>query len=187
MFRPPTPMPTRTRSSASITQARSGVNTETPVKTTNSSTHQKKAVRRPMMSALRPHMMAPMTVPRPEQARITPASKPVRFQGFVSSETTKPIRKMSKNSEMFPVTTSAIKLRWCPVRGRWSTCCAAVSPAVGAVIVVLSADDVGCFRQGEELWCDVGQVSVVGQGVFGDLTYITPELLALAKTTDIIR
>src|SRR5450759_5325585 len=173
MLRPPTPMPTRMRSRARITQPRSGVKTETPVKTTNSSTHQKKELRRPILSARRPHMMAPMTVPRPEQARMMPASTPVRFQGFVSKDTTNPMRNMSKNSEMLPMTTREMMLRWWPVRGRWSICCVAVSSAVGAVIIVLSADDVGCFRQGKELWRDVGQVSVMGQGVFGDLQDIT--------------
>ncbi|WEV74135.1 hypothetical protein OZX74_00775 [Bifidobacterium sp. ESL0798] len=51
-----------------------------------------------------------MTVPRPEQARITPASKPVSFQAVVSSETTKPMRNMSKNSETLPRITREMML-----------------------------------------------------------------------------
>ena len=62
-------------------------------------------------------MMEPMTVPSPEQARMIPASQPVRFQGFVSSETTNPIKNMSKNSEMLATITRAIRFFWLPVRG----------------------------------------------------------------------
>ena len=55
-------------------------------------------------------MIAPTTVPRPEQARMTPVSVPVSFQGLVSRETTNPMRNMSKNSEMFPTMASPMRL-----------------------------------------------------------------------------
>ncbi|BAS12038.1 hypothetical protein AHiyo8_03410 [Arthrobacter sp. Hiyo8] len=135
-------MPTATRRMARTHQPRSGVNRDRKVKKVNRTTHQKKALRRPILSARRPHMMAPRTVPSPEQARMTPASRPVRCHGTVNSETTKPMRNMSKNSEMLPRTTSPMRLFWCPVRGRESICCVAVRAGaavpVGAFIAIRS-------------------------------------------------
>ena len=111
MFRPPTPMPTSTRRIASSTQPLSGVSTQARVNTVNSSTHQKKDALRPILSASRPHRMAPSTVPRPDIARMMPASKPcsVQLGSFSRLLTANPIRNMSKNSEMLPTTASEMR------------------------------------------------------------------------------
>ena len=72
--------------------------------------------------------MAPITVPSPEQARMMPVWVPERFQGLVSKETTKPMRNMSKNSEMFKTMTRAMRLLWCQLSGRESICSRALGP-----------------------------------------------------------
>ena len=111
MLRPPTPTPTSTRSRASIIHQPVGVNTEARVKTVKSRTHQKKVRRRPIRSAARPHRTEPSTVPSPEQARMTPVSKPPRLHSFWSWTTAKPMRNMSKNSEMLATMARAMMLR----------------------------------------------------------------------------
>ncbi len=98
------------RRTARRIQAPSGRKTDRAVKTTKQSTHHWKACLRPNRSARRPQTMEPMTVPRPEQARMIPAETPVRCQAEVRRETTNPIRNISKNSDMFPAMASPMML-----------------------------------------------------------------------------
>ena len=51
-----------------------------------------------------------------------PVWVPEKFQGLVSKETTKPMRNMSKNSEMFKTMTRPMRLLWCRLSGRESIC-----------------------------------------------------------------
>ena len=89
-----------------------------------SSSRTSTSTRNPRPTPGHPHstLKSPITVPSPEQARMMPVWVPEKFQGLVSKETTKPMRNMSKNSEMFKTMTRPMRLLWCRLSGRESIC-----------------------------------------------------------------
>ena len=89
-----------------------------------SSSRTSTSTRNPRPTPGHPHstLKSPITVPSPEQARMMPVWVPERFQGLVSKETTKPMRNMSKNLEMFKTMTRPMRLLWCRLSGRESIC-----------------------------------------------------------------
>ena len=148
MLRPPTPKPTPVRKTASRIQPLVGVKAEAAVKTTRTTMHQMKAVLRPSLSARRPQVMEPRTVPRPAPARMMPEWRPVRCQpgALMRMLTMNPMRNMSKNSDTLPTIAMEMRDTWWRVRRWLSICSGAVRPdGAPACACVLIMVDLPCL------------------------------------------